>query len=95
MSNKYILHNLLLMRLLWNMYISLDYITAIFSHMQFHSQMATGNVTAFVFCRFCLLMLQGVSLYLYTAVLALETECSKNRSKNTRELLFAANTGNI
>lgn len=40
--------------------------------MQFHPQMATGNATAFVSCCFCLLMLQGGSLYLYTAVMALE-----------------------
>lgn len=77
------------------MYISMYYIIAVFLHMQFHPQMATGNATAFVFCCVCLLMLQGVSLYLYTAATALETECSKNRSKKLRDLLFAADTSNI
>lgn len=100
MGKKYLLHNLLLMCLLWNMYIHIQYISVYYisevhSYMQFHSQTATGNLTAFVFCWFCLLMLQGVSLYLYPAVMALGTQCPKKRSKKPRELLFEAETGNI
>lgn len=49
-------------------------------------------------------MLQGVALYLYTAAMALELECSKNRCKKKkkcgvfllqRSLVFAADTDNI